>query len=101
MLQSNAQAQTELSDNLSKAERIKKIMHENYESSHTTPIDSVQNAAINGQQTIQDQHGKVIKQGDFRDGILRDWFLYKYSSTGNLLEKHIYKNWRFLTKETP
>ena len=74
--QSTAQTQYDLSNNLSTAERMKNIMHKNYEISHTiaasNPVDSLTTDGINGQQTIQDQHGKVIKQGDFRDGVLRE-----------------------------
>ncbi len=58
VLQSNVQAQSDLSANLSTPERMRKIMYENYESSHTIshkePMDSIPRHAINGQQTIKD-----------------------------------------------
>lgn len=98
-------AQDAIVNNLSKAERIKKIMYENYEISHTLvnnlAIDSLFNSSINGQKTVQDQYGKIIKQGEFKDGTLQEWFFYKYSTTGTLLETHIYKNGKYITKVMP
>jgi hypothetical protein len=64
--QATAQTQTDLSDNLSKAERMKKIMYENYEASHITTsnniIDSLMANAANGEHTIKDKQGKIVKQ---------------------------------------
>lgn len=104
-LQINAQAQVDLSDNLSKAERMKKIMYENYEASHSLAKEHTQDSlvihGINGQQIVRDKDEKIIKQGEFRNGMLREWLWYKYNGSGKLLETHQYKNGKYVNKIMP
>lgn len=98
ILQINAQAQNDLSVVLSKADRMKKIMQNNYESSHIRPTTTdTTNSLLNGQHTILNIQKDTLKTWVFNNGILFDGIEHKYTS-GKCTEKHFYRNGNYLTK---
>lgn len=93
----SAQTQANLSENLSKLDRIKQTMLA-YQQSHTSDVVDTTVSIVDWVNTLFNSNNQILKKWLFSDGKLIDGEIFKYDSKGKLIEKHIYRWGKFVTK---
>jgi len=96
-----AQTATNLWDNFTEIDPndIKKTMLA-YEKSHTAKTDTKDTSLLHWENILRNSSGQILKKWEFKNGIFFDWVIFKYDINGEIIEKHIYRNGKFLTKLT-
>ena len=93
----SAQTQADLSESLSKLDRIKQTMLA-YQQSHTSDVVDTTVSIVDWVNTLCDSDGQILKKWLFYNGKLIDGEIFKYDSKGKLIEKHVYRWGKFVTK---